>query len=97
VKAASVPDYRRLAKKRVPHFLFEYLDGGSYAEVTKERNRIDLEAHTVWHINMIPGWFAVPSAVIEWVGGLQLVLGLRIRLITPLLGAVAFVAGAVHL
>jgi L-lactate dehydrogenase (cytochrome) len=44
MKAASVQDYRRLAKKRVPHFLFEYLDGGSYAEVTKERNRTDLEA-----------------------------------------------------
>jgi L-lactate dehydrogenase (cytochrome) len=43
MKAASVPDYRLLAKKRVPHFLFEYLDGGSYAEVTKERNRTDLE------------------------------------------------------
>jgi len=42
--AASVPDYRQLAKKRVPHFLFEYLDSGSYAEVTKERNRTDLEA-----------------------------------------------------
>ncbi len=44
MKAASVPDYRRLAKRRVPHFLFEYLDGGSFAEVTKERNRTDLEA-----------------------------------------------------
>jgi len=44
MKAASVQDYRRLAKKRVPHFLFEYLDGGSFAEVTKERNRTDLEA-----------------------------------------------------
>ena len=44
MKAASVYDYRRLAKKRVPHFLFEYLDGGSYAEVTKERNRADLES-----------------------------------------------------
>lgn len=44
MKAASVYDYRRLAKKRVPHFLFEYLDGGSYAEVTKERNRSDLES-----------------------------------------------------
>ena len=43
LKAASVPDYRLLAKRRVPHFLFEYLDGGSYAEVTKERNRADLE------------------------------------------------------
>ena len=44
MKAASVQDYRRLAKKRVPHFLFDYLDGGSYAEVTKERNRSDLES-----------------------------------------------------
>jgi len=44
MKAASVYDYRRLARKRVPHFLFEYLDGGSYAEVTKGRNRADLEA-----------------------------------------------------
>jgi L-lactate dehydrogenase (cytochrome) len=44
MKAASVYDYRRLARKRVPHFLFEYLDGGSYAEVTKGRNRADLES-----------------------------------------------------
>jgi len=44
MKAASVHDYRQLARKRVPHFLFEYLDGGSYAEITKERNRADLES-----------------------------------------------------
>ena len=44
MKAASVYDYRRLARKRVPHFLFEYLDGGSYAEITKKRNRADLES-----------------------------------------------------
>jgi L-lactate dehydrogenase (cytochrome) len=44
MKAASVHDYRKLARQRVPHFLFEYLDGGSYAEVTKERNRVDLES-----------------------------------------------------
>ena len=44
MKAASVSDYRLLAKRRVPHFLFEYLDGGSYAEVTKNRNRADLES-----------------------------------------------------
>ena len=44
MKAASVYDYRCLARKRVPHFLFEYLDGGSYAEITKGRNRADLEA-----------------------------------------------------
>ena len=43
-QAASVSDYRALAKARLPHFLFEYLDGGSYAEVTLRRNVADLEA-----------------------------------------------------
>jgi L-lactate dehydrogenase (cytochrome) len=43
-RAASVSDYRALAKARLPHFLFEYLDGGSYAEVTAKRNIADLEA-----------------------------------------------------
>jgi len=43
-RAASVTDYRALAKARLPHFLFEYLDGGSYAEATLRRNVADLEA-----------------------------------------------------
>jgi len=43
-RAASVSDYRALARARLPHFLFEYLDGGSYAEVTLQRNTSDLEA-----------------------------------------------------
>lgn len=42
--AASVSDYRALAKARLPHFLFEYLDGGSYDEVTLARNVADLQA-----------------------------------------------------
>jgi L-lactate dehydrogenase (cytochrome) len=41
-KAASVSDYRALAKARLPHFLFEYLDGGSYDEETLRRNVADL-------------------------------------------------------
>jgi L-lactate dehydrogenase (cytochrome) len=41
--AASVNDYRAMARWRLPHFLFEYIDGGSYAEVTLARNRSDLE------------------------------------------------------
>lgn len=44
MKAASVIDYRTLAKKRVPPFLFEYLDGGSFAEITRAANTRDLEA-----------------------------------------------------
>ena len=43
-KAASVSDYRALAKARLPHFLFEYLDGGSYDEETLRRNVEDLRA-----------------------------------------------------
>jgi L-lactate dehydrogenase (cytochrome) len=44
MKAASALDYRELARRRIPHFLFEYIDGGSYAEVTLRRNIADLEA-----------------------------------------------------
>jgi len=43
-RAASVSDYRALAKARLPHFLFEYLDGGSYDEVTLKRNVEDLQS-----------------------------------------------------
>ena len=43
-KAASVSDYRALARARLPHFLFEYLDGGSYDEVTLGRNVDDLRS-----------------------------------------------------
>jgi L-lactate dehydrogenase (cytochrome) len=40
--AASIQDYRDLAKRRLPHFLFEYIDGGSYFETTLNRNVEDL-------------------------------------------------------
>jgi L-lactate dehydrogenase (cytochrome) len=43
-KAASALDYRALARRRLPPFLFEYIDGGSYAEVTLRRNIADLES-----------------------------------------------------
>jgi len=41
--AACVTDYRALARRRLPRFLFDYIDGGSYAEVTLARNISDLE------------------------------------------------------
>ena len=44
MKAASVTDYRELARRRLPAFLFEYIDGGSFAEVTLRKNLADLEA-----------------------------------------------------
>jgi L-lactate dehydrogenase (cytochrome) len=37
-RAASVNDYRELARRRLPKIFFEYIDGGSYAEVTLKRN-----------------------------------------------------------
>jgi L-lactate dehydrogenase (cytochrome) len=40
---ASVTDYRERARRRLPRFLFEYIDGGSYAEVTLRRNVAELE------------------------------------------------------
>lgn len=43
-RAANVGDYRALAKARLPHFLFEYVDGGSYDEVTLRRNVDDLQS-----------------------------------------------------
>ncbi len=41
-KAASVEDFRRAARRRLPRILFEYIDGGSYAEETLRRNEEDL-------------------------------------------------------
>jgi len=41
---ANVGDFREAARRRLPHFLFEYIDGGAYAEVTLRRNIQDLEA-----------------------------------------------------
>ena len=43
MRAASVLDYRERARRRLPPFLFEYIDGGSFAEVTLARNCRDLE------------------------------------------------------
>ena len=43
-RAANVSDYRELAKARLPHFLFQYIDGGSYDEVTLRRNVEDLQS-----------------------------------------------------
>ncbi len=40
--AASIADFRAQARRRLPHFLFEYIDGGSYDEVTLRANRHDL-------------------------------------------------------
>jgi len=40
---ASYADFRRAAEKRLPRFLFDYIDGGAVAEVTLRRNTADWE------------------------------------------------------
>lgn len=42
--AASISDYRELARRRLPHMFFEYIDSGSYAEATLRANVADMEA-----------------------------------------------------
>jgi L-lactate dehydrogenase (cytochrome) len=41
---ASAADFRAAAKRRLPRFLFDYVDGAAYAEVTARRNVEDLSA-----------------------------------------------------
>jgi L-lactate dehydrogenase (cytochrome) len=41
-RAASVSDYRHLARRRLPRIFFEYIDGGSYEEATLRRNVSDM-------------------------------------------------------
>ena len=40
--ATSVDDYRAAARRKLPRFLFDYLDGGAGGEETMARNRRDL-------------------------------------------------------
>ena len=40
----NIEDLRVLARRRVPKALFEYVDGGSYDELTLRANRADLDA-----------------------------------------------------
>lgn len=40
---ASIDDYRTLARKRLPHFLFEYIDGGAFSETTLRNNTTDFQ------------------------------------------------------
>lgn len=43
MQPADVNDFRELARRRLPRFLFEYIDGGAYAEVTLRQNVADLQ------------------------------------------------------
>ncbi|CDO47963.1 L-lactate dehydrogenase [Bartonella tribocorum] len=57
---ASTFDYRKAAKRRLPPFLFHYIDGGAYAEETLRRNCSDLQA------------LALRQRILRQVGGVDL-------------------------
>ncbi len=40
---SSVSDYRKAAKRKLPRFLFDYIDGGAYSEQTLKANTADLQ------------------------------------------------------
>lgn len=44
---ATAMDLREAARRRLPRFIFDYVDGGSFDEVTLRRNRAALEAVTL--------------------------------------------------
>jgi len=41
--AADINDFRELARRRLPHFLFEYIDGGSFGQSTLRNNVEDFQ------------------------------------------------------
>ena len=41
--AAAAIDYREMARRKLPRFMFDYVDGGSYDETTLAANRDDLK------------------------------------------------------
>ncbi len=47
MKAACVADFRLAARRRLPKVLFDYIDGGSYGEVTLAANLADIAALTL--------------------------------------------------
>ena len=84
-RAINIEDLRRLASRRVPRPVFDYVDGGAGDELTLARNESDLHALSV-----------VPRVL---VGGAEVdlsttVLGERIEI--PLLGAPTGLTGIVH-
>src|SRR3954468_16779009 len=53
-RALSIADLREIARRRVPHFAFEYVEGGAEDEVTLRANRSAFEQ-----------WRFVPQTLVE--------------------------------
>src|SRR5918995_766514 len=46
-RALNIEDLRRAAQRRLPKVIFDFVDGGSGAEITLKRNRAGLEAYAL--------------------------------------------------
>jgi len=68
---SSVSDYRKAAQRRLPRFLFDYIDGGANAEDTLQANIADLRAvrlrqrvlKNVSGLSLATEWFGEPTAL----------------------------------
>ncbi|MBI1188103.1 MAG: L-lactate dehydrogenase [Alphaproteobacteria bacterium] len=69
--AASVKDFRALARRRLPLLMFDYLDGGAYGELTLRKSVEDMEAlalrqlvmRDVSALSMKTEWYGQPAAM----------------------------------
>ena len=66
---SSASDYRKVAQRKLPRFLFDYIDGGANAEDTLQANVADLRAvnlrqrvlKNVTGLSLATEWFGQPS------------------------------------
>ena len=66
---SSASDYRKVAQRKLPRFLFDYIDGGANAEDTLQANVADLRAvnlrqrvlKNVSDLSLATEWFGQPS------------------------------------
>lgn len=71
MNVASVSDYREAARRRLPRFLFDYIDGGADAEQTLRANVADLERVALRQrvlrgmesVDLTTQWFGEPAAL----------------------------------
>jgi L-lactate dehydrogenase (cytochrome) len=64
---SSATDFREAARRKLPPFLFHYLDGGSGAEQTLRANVDDLQAVQLRQ-RVLRGWTAELDLSVDWFG-----------------------------
>ena len=68
---SSASDYREAARRKLPRFLFDYIDGGANEEETLNANRADLRSivlrqrvlKNVSELSLATEWFGQPAAL----------------------------------